>query len=87
MAKGKLPLNDLAGSAGRMDVLVRGLMSALLTSHGLRENVEVILHLGGGPGPSRRIKFVGHEIKRLNQKCTGNDLLCSCRQSVIFPDI
>lgn len=66
MAKGKLPLNDLAGSAGRMDVLVRGLMSALLTSHGLRENVEVILHLGGGPGPSRRIKFVGHEIKGMH---------------------
>ena len=34
MSKGKLPLNDLAGGAGRMDVLVRALMAALLTSHG-----------------------------------------------------
>ncbi|MGB1898556.1 MAG: hypothetical protein ACPHRB_06950, partial [Candidatus Poseidoniaceae archaeon] len=34
MSKGKLPLNDLAGGAGRMDVLIRAVMSALLTSHG-----------------------------------------------------
>ena len=45
LAKGKLPLNDLAGGAGRMDVLVRGLMASLLTSHGIRENAECILHL------------------------------------------
>ena len=32
MSKGKLPLNDLAGGAGRMDVLIRGLMAGLLTS-------------------------------------------------------
>ena len=38
MSKGKLPLNDLAGGAGRMDVLIRAVMSSLLTSHGLREN-------------------------------------------------
>ena len=63
MSKGKLPLNDLAGGAGRMDVLIRAVMSALLTSHGLRSDVEVILHLQGGPGPNRRLKFVGSELK------------------------
>lgn len=63
MNKGKLPLNDLAGGAGRMDVLVRAVMSALLTSHGLRSNVEVILHLQGGPGPHRRLKFIGSELR------------------------
>ena len=31
MSKGKLPLNDLAGGAGRMDVLIRAVMSSLLT--------------------------------------------------------
>ncbi len=62
MSKGKLPLNDLGGGAGRMDVLIRALMAALLTSHGIRKNVEVILILGGGPGPSRRIKFVGSQL-------------------------
>ena len=46
MARGKLPLNDLAGAGGRFDVLVRATTAALLTSHGLREDVEVILHLG-----------------------------------------
>ena len=63
MSKGKLPLNDLAGSAGRMDVLVRALLSAFLTSHGIRNDVEMVLHLYGGPGPKRRLKFVGSELK------------------------
>ena len=63
MSKGKLPLNDLAGGAGRMDVLIRAVMSALLTSHGLRNDVEVILHLQGGPGPHRRLKFVGSKLR------------------------
>tara|TARA_B100001094_G_scaffold44418_1_gene39187 strand:+ start:3110 stop:3733 length:624 start_codon:yes stop_codon:yes gene_type:complete len=63
MSKGKLPLNDLAGGAGRIDVLIRGLMAALLKSHGIREEVEVILHLQGGPGPHRRLKFVGSELR------------------------
>ena len=63
MSKGNLPLNDLAGGAGRMDVLIRAVMSALLTSHGLRDDVEVVLHLQGGPGPHRRLKFVGSELR------------------------
>ena len=62
MSKGKLPLNDLAGGAGRMDVLVRAMMAALLTSHGLRKDTEIIIHLGGGPGPPRRIRFDGSEL-------------------------
>ena len=63
MSQGKLPLNDMAGGAGRMDVLVRALMAGLLTSHGIRHDTEIILHLMGGPGPSRRIKFVGSLLK------------------------
>jgi hypothetical protein len=41
-------------------------MAGLLTSHGLRHDTEVTLHLMGGPGPSRRIKFVGSELKGLH---------------------
>jgi len=63
MSLGKVPLNDMAGAAGRMDVLVRALMAGLLTSHGIRHDTEVILHLMGGPGPSRRIKFVGSLLR------------------------
>ena len=62
MSKGTLPLNDLASGAGRVDVLIRATMAALLTSHGLRNNVVVVLHLMGGPGPPRRIKFDGKII-------------------------
>ena len=66
MAKGKLPLNDLAGGAGRMDVLIRALMSSILTSHGIREDVEFTMILLGGPGPARRIKFVSNELKGIH---------------------
>jgi tRNA pseudouridine-54 N-methylase len=66
MAKGKLPLNDLAGGAGRMDVLIRALMSSILTSHGLRKDVEFTMILLGGPGPARRIKFVSNELKGIH---------------------
>ncbi len=62
MSKGNLPLNDLASGAGRVDVLIRATMAALLTSHGLRNDVVVVLHLMGGPGPPRRIKFDGSTI-------------------------
>ena len=66
MSKGKLPINDLAGRAGRMDVLIRALMAGLMTSHGLRKNTVVVLHLLGGPGPPRRIKFDGQTLKGLH---------------------
>ena len=66
MSKGKLPLNDLASAGGRMDVLIRALMAGLMTSHGLRENTIVVLHLLGGPGPPRRIKFDGSTLKGLH---------------------
>ena len=66
MSKGKLPLNDLAGGAGRVDVLIRALMAGLLTSHGIRTDTVVVLHLMGGPGPPRRIKFDGGELRGLH---------------------
>jgi len=66
MSKGKLPLNDLASGAGRMDVLIRALMAGLMTSHGLRKDTVVVLHLLGGPGPARRIKFDGASLKGLH---------------------
>lgn len=55
---GKLNLNDLSG-AGRMDVLVRAINSALFVSHGIRKDSQITLHLQGGDGPDRRIWFDG----------------------------
>jgi len=66
MSQGKLPLNDMAGGAGRMDVIVRALMASLMTSHGFRKDTEVILHLQGGPGPNRRIKIDGATVKGIH---------------------
>ena len=63
---GKLNLNDLAGSCGRLDVLLRSLNSALFLSHGIRKNIEVILHLQGGDRPPRRIWFNGSEVKGIH---------------------
>lgn len=63
---GKLNLNDLAGSCGRLDVLLRSLNSALFLSHGIREDVEVILHLMGGEKPPRRIWIQGSTVKGIH---------------------
>ena len=57
-------LDDLPGS-GRIDVLCRNIGSCLLLSHGIREDVEVIVHLLGGPGKPRRIRFLGSETTGL----------------------
>lgn len=66
MSRGKVPLNDLPGSGGRFDVLVRAMTAALLTSHGLRDDVEVVLHLNGGPGPPRRLRLRGEALRGLH---------------------
>jgi tRNA (pseudouridine54-N1)-methyltransferase len=42
-------LDDLPGSSGRLDVLLRCVRAALLYSHGLRSDVRVYLLLRGGP--------------------------------------
>jgi len=50
-AEGGVRLDDLAGTSGRLDVLVRCLRSALCVSHGIRRNVVVHLVLQGGARP------------------------------------
>ncbi len=58
-----LNLNDLAGSGGRTDVLVRAVNAALFVSHGIRVDSHVTLHLQGGPGPPRRVCFDGSSLR------------------------
>ena len=65
-SSGKINLNDLAGSSGRIDVLVRAVNTALFLSHGIRHDTEIILHLLGGPGPPRRICFIGETVRGLH---------------------
>ncbi len=65
-SSGKINLNDLAGSCGRLDVLLRAVNSALFLSHGIRQDSHVTLHLMGGPGLPRRICFQGSTVKNLH---------------------
>lgn len=64
-SSGKLNLNDLAGACGRMDVLVRAVNTCLFSSHDIRQDSSITLHLMGGPGPVRRICFDGSSLKGL----------------------
>lgn len=52
-------LDDLPGTSGRMDVLVRCLRATLLSSHGLRRDCIAYLVLLGGPRAPRVVRVDG----------------------------
>jgi len=52
-------LDDLPGTSGRLDVLVRCVRAALLISHGLRRDTTAYLVLLGEPGAPRALRFEG----------------------------
>ena len=56
-ASGAFSLEDLPGSSGRIDVLLRCVRAALLYSHGLRSDVRVYLVLRGGPSAPRVLRI------------------------------
>lgn len=56
-------LEDLPGTSGRLDVLLRCVRAALLTSHGMRRDVVVDLVLLGGPRAPRTLRFDGATAK------------------------
>ncbi len=68
-AYGDFSLNDLPGSAGRMDIMTRCVTSSLFISHGLRKDAQVHLILEGellsGELP-RVVTFAGADMKHLN---------------------
>jgi tRNA (pseudouridine54-N1)-methyltransferase len=55
-------LDDLAGGAGRLDLLARAVGSTLLVSHGLREDVTTFLVIQG----EFVIRFEGAELRGLH---------------------
>lgn len=55
-------LDDLAGGAGRLDVLCRCISAAFFLSHGLREDVRTRLVLAD----EFTLRFEGSELRRLN---------------------
>ena len=58
-------LDDLPGTSGRLDVLVRCLRAAMLSSHGLRRGVVVYLVLLGGPLAPRTVRIDGAAVQFL----------------------
>lgn len=62
-ASGNFSLDDLPSTSGRLDVLLRSLRAALLTSHGLRKDVLVYLVLRGGSAGPRVLRVVGQNAK------------------------
>ncbi len=56
-------LVDIAGTSGRLDVLLRCLRAALLVSHGLRRDTIVYLVLLGGELAPRVLRIDGREVR------------------------
>lgn len=56
-------LDDLPGTSGRLDVLLRCVRAALLVSHGVRTDTRIYLVLLGGPRAPRVVRIRGDEAK------------------------
>jgi tRNA (pseudouridine54-N1)-methyltransferase len=61
----RFSLDDLPGTSGRMDVLVRALQSALLVSHGLRRDTLAYLVLLGDAEAPRTLRLDGRVAEYL----------------------
>ena len=59
-------LDDIAGGAGRLDILVRCVNSAFFLSHNLRKDVEIYLVMEGGDDPPKTVIFKGESLRYLN---------------------
>lgn len=62
-ASGEFLLDDLPGSSGRLDVLLRCIRAALSFSHGLRHDTRVYLVLRGGAQAPRTLRIDGASAK------------------------
>ncbi len=63
---GSFALDDLPGSAGRMDILCRCVNAALGLSHGIRRDTEIHLILLGPPAPPKDVLIRGAEVRSLS---------------------
>ena len=66
VSTGDFKLDDIAGGAGRLDILCRCVNSAFFLSHNLRKDVEIYLCLMGGDDPPKTVIFKGDELRYLN---------------------
>ncbi len=56
-------LNDMPGSAGRMDLVCRFIAQSIFISHGVRKNSAAIAILKGEPDPPKAILVRGSEVR------------------------
>jgi len=68
----EFPLDDLAGGAGRIDLLLTAANAALLVAHDLRRDSECILILLGPPDPTRTIRLLGNQLQFYGPDIRGN---------------
>ncbi|HVG36613.1 MAG TPA: tRNA (pseudouridine(54)-N(1))-methyltransferase TrmY [Thermoplasmata archaeon] len=68
-------LDDLAGAAGRMDILLNAANAALLLAHDLRRDVEVGLLLLGPPDPPRLVRLEAFRLRSYQPDIRSNAAL------------
>ena len=68
-------LDDLAGAAGRMDILLSAANAVLLTSHGIRRDAEAALLLLGPPDPPRLVRLQGWALRSYQPDLRSNAAL------------
>jgi tRNA (pseudouridine54-N1)-methyltransferase len=68
-------LDDLAGAAGRMDILLNAANAALQLAHDLRRDAEAALLLLGPPDPPRLVRFVGYRLRSFQPDIRSNAAL------------
>jgi tRNA (pseudouridine54-N1)-methyltransferase len=66
------PLDDLAGGAGRMDILLNAANAALLLAHDIRRDAEVGLLMLGPPSPPRLVRLVGFRLQSFQPDIRSN---------------
>ena len=76
-------LDDLAGAAGRMDILLNAANAALHLAHDLRRDVEVGLLLLGPPHPPRFVRFEGFRLRNYQPDIRSNAALV--RRALVDP--
>ncbi len=64
-ATGQAPLKDLAGAGGRFDLVARFVAQALLTSHGVREDTDVIVLFTNTLREPKALRIHGGSVKGL----------------------
>jgi tRNA (pseudouridine54-N1)-methyltransferase len=68
-------LDDLAGAAGRMDILLSAANAALLLAHDIRRDAEADLLLLGPPDPPRLVRILGSRVRAYQPDLRSNAAL------------